>query len=71
MIAYLNESHYSMSQKFPALLAYGLFISVLLIALGLRANQLNAYPPGISNDEAINAVDAFHFATTGRAHCGQ
>ncbi len=42
-----------------------LCIPVLLTGFWLRANQLQNYPPGISNDEAINAVDALHIARSG------
>lgn len=46
-------------------LLFLLCIPILLTGFWLRANQLQIYPPGISNDEAINAVDALHIAQTG------
>jgi hypothetical protein len=44
----------------PALLA----LAVLLAAAALRSHQFNAWPPGLSRDEALNAVDAYSLATT-------
>lgn len=38
---------------------------VLLIGFWLRVSSLNAYPPGISNDEAVNAIDGLHIMQTG------
>ena len=42
-------------------------IVVLLVAFWLRAHALDQYPPGISNDEAVNVIDAFHIHRTGLA----
>lgn len=42
-----------------------LSIPIFLTGFWLRGHQLATYPPGISNDEAINAVDAHHIAQTG------
>lgn len=39
--------------------------AVILLAFWLRLDGLGRMPPGISNDEAVNAVDAFHFSRTG------
>jgi 4-amino-4-deoxy-L-arabinose transferase-like glycosyltransferase len=44
-----------------------LVISVLLIAFWLRSHALDQYPPGVSNDEAVNVVDTFHIHRTGVA----
>lgn len=41
------------------------FVPVLLLGFWLRTNDLQHFPPAISNDEAINAVDALHIARTG------
>lgn len=38
---------------------------VVLLAFWLRLHQLDALPPGLSNDEAVNAVDAFHISRSG------
>lgn len=46
-------------------LLFALAIPILLLGFWLRTNKLNVYPPSISNDEAVNAVDAFHIAKTG------
>jgi hypothetical protein len=40
-------------------------VIVLLISVWLRVNDLNLYPMGLSNDEAVNVVDIFHIARTG------
>jgi hypothetical protein len=42
-----------------------LAVVVLLLAFWLRLQKLDVYPPGLSNDEAVNAIDAFHFGRTG------
>ncbi|MDQ7035087.1 MAG: hypothetical protein Q9P01_09690 [Anaerolineae bacterium] len=44
-----------------------IIIFVLLIAFWLRVHALQQYPPGISNDEAVNVVDSFHIHRTGIA----
>ncbi|GAB5489940.1 MAG: hypothetical protein Phog2KO_01550 [Phototrophicaceae bacterium] len=54
-----------MSNAMIQKLFFSLFIPVMLLGFYLRANDLNLYPPAISNDEAINAVDALHIARTG------
>ena len=41
------------------------FVPVILLGFWLRTNNLQHFPPAISNDEAINAVDALHIARTG------
>lgn len=41
-------------------------IIVLLIATFLRTHDLQTFPPAISNDEAINVIDAFHISQTGK-----
>jgi hypothetical protein len=38
---------------------------LILLAFWLRLDRLDHFPPGLSNDEAVNTVDAFHFARTG------
>lgn len=40
-------------------------IAVLLLAFWLRIQELDVFPPGLSNDEAVNTVDAFHIGRTG------
>jgi hypothetical protein len=40
-------------------------IGLLLVAFWLRLDDLDAQPPGVSNDEAVNVVDAFHISRTG------
>src|SRR5688572_14423615 len=44
-----------------------LFVMVGLICLAfwLRLDRLDQLPPGLSNDEAVNTVDAFHFSQSG------
>ncbi|MCY4464308.1 MAG: glycosyltransferase family 39 protein [Chloroflexi bacterium] len=41
-------------------------VAVLLVGLWLRTAMLDSFPPGVSSDEAVNIVDGFHFAHTGR-----
>ncbi len=41
-------------------------IAVLLIAAWLRVADLATLPPGMSDDESISALDAFHLTQTGR-----
>lgn len=40
-------------------------VVVIFMGFWLRASQLDQYPPGISNDEAVNTIDAFHILRTG------
>lgn len=47
------------------LLIYSTIIGIILLAFWLRLENLDHYPPGISNDEAVNVIDAFHIARTG------
>jgi len=42
-----------------------LVLVVLLAATALRAHHLDSWPPGLSRDESLNAVDAYLLATTG------
>lgn len=42
-----------------------LLIGLLLVAFWLRLVDLDSQPPGVSNDEAVNVVDAFHISRTG------
>ena len=42
-----------------------LAILILLIAFMLRTVNLNSMPPGMSDDEGTNAIDAFHIGQTG------
>lgn len=42
-----------------------LFVPVILLAFWMRGHALQAYPPGLSNDEAVNTIDALHIARTG------
>ncbi len=44
---------------------WGFIILTLLAGFWLRLFDLDLYPPGISNDEAVNVIDAFHIRTTG------
>ena len=46
-------------------LAWTLLILVLLVGAGLRITALTTYPPGVSNDESLDVIDAFHIARTG------
>lgn len=39
---------------------------ILLVGFALRITALEQFPPGISSDEAVNAIDAFHIAQTGK-----
>ena len=41
-------------------------VVVLLIAAWLRVADLATLPPGMSDDESISALDAFHLTQTGR-----
>jgi len=43
----------------------GALIIALLVGFWLRIHSLDQYPPGISNDEAVNTIDAFHLVQTG------
>jgi len=57
-----------MTQRdFSGAIHWFIVIGVLLMAFWLRAHALEQYPPGISNDEAVNVVDAFHIHRTGIA----
>ncbi len=47
------------------LLIYSAIIGSIFLAFWLRLENLDHYPPGISNDEAVNVIDAFHIARTG------
>lgn len=42
-----------------------LFVPVILLAFWMRGHALNEYPPGLSNDEAVNTIDGLHIARTG------
>jgi 4-amino-4-deoxy-L-arabinose transferase-like glycosyltransferase len=53
--------------RFSKLWHWLLVIPVLLIAFWLRSHALDQYPPGVSNDEAVNVVDTFHIHRTGVA----
>lgn len=41
-------------------------IGLLMVAFWLRIDQLESLPPGLSTDEAINVVDGFTIAHTGK-----
>jgi len=43
-----------------------LLIGLLLLAFWLRLDRLDTLPPGVSNDESTNTVDAFTLSRTGR-----
>jgi hypothetical protein len=43
-----------------------LLIGLLLVAFWLRLDRLDTLPPGVSNDESTNTVDAFTINQTGR-----
>ncbi|HEX3054201.1 MAG TPA: glycosyltransferase family 39 protein, partial [Aggregatilineaceae bacterium] len=47
--------------RFPLLI-----ILVLLVALWLRADRLDRYPPGLSDDEAMNTIDAYGLLHNGK-----
>lgn len=51
-------------KKYPSVII-GLLIIALLVGFWLRIHSLDQYPPGISNDEAVNTIDAFHLVQTG------
>lgn len=53
-------------QHVSSLIFLALVIAVLLLAAWLRLDRLDAFPPGISGDEAFNTVDAFVLAQTGK-----
>ncbi|MBN1121168.1 MAG: hypothetical protein JXJ17_08820 [Anaerolineae bacterium] len=40
-------------------------LAILLIAAALRVYHFNEWPPGLSFDEATNAIDAYRFVRTG------
>ena len=44
-------------------------VILLLSAFWLRTSQLAAFPPGVSNDEAKNLIDAAHIAQAGSVPC--
>lgn len=54
-----------MSRRLGYSLTLLLFVPILWVGFWLRTYELDQYPPGISNDEAINVVDALHIARTG------
>src|SRR3954469_24019749 len=41
------------------------YVLILLTAFVLRVHQLAAYPPGVTDDEAVNVIDGFNIARTG------
>ncbi len=47
--------------RFPLLI-----ILVLLVALWLRVDRLDRYPPGLSDDEAMNTIDAYGLLHNGK-----
>ncbi len=47
-------------------LAWGAVVIALLAGFWLRVDALDAMPPGLSNDEAINLIDSAWVARTGR-----
>lgn len=49
------------------LLFFMLLALVFVVAFFLRTHALDAYPKGISNDEAVNVIDGFHIAQSGVA----
>ncbi len=51
--------------RVPALLSGLTFLIILGIGAFLRLEALNLYPTGISNDEAVMVVDAWHTAISG------
>ncbi|MBC7814242.1 MAG: glycosyltransferase family 39 protein, partial [Burkholderiales bacterium] len=42
-----------------------LLVCVILLAFWLRLESLDTLPPALSDDEAVNVIDAFHIARTG------
>lgn len=46
-----------------------IWMLILTVVLGsaffLRVSEIQQFPPGLSNDEAINTIDAFHIASSG------
>lgn len=48
----------------PVILAAA--VAVVLAGFWLRIQRLDAFPPGLSNDEAINLIDSAHIAQTGK-----
>jgi 4-amino-4-deoxy-L-arabinose transferase-like glycosyltransferase len=54
-----------LSERYYYHLLFALIVPILLVGFWLRVNNLTQYPPSISNDEAVNALDAFHIAKTG------
>jgi hypothetical protein len=57
-----SSTRHNPSLRFlPTLLA----LAVLLAAAALRAHRFDSWPPGLSRDEALNAVDAYFLAATG------
>lgn len=52
-------------RRWHAALIGGALMVTLLVAFWLRVENLRDFPPGISNDEAVNLIDAVHIAQTG------
>lgn len=42
-----------------------LFVGIILLGFWLRITDLDRYPDGISRDETINVIDAFHISRSG------
>lgn len=51
--------------KFRVNIAYVLFAIILLIGIGVRVHNFGANPPGLNQDEASGAYDAYCLATYG------
>ena len=45
-------------------------VAIVLLGAGLRLWRLDAVPPGINQDEAVHAYDAWCLLKTGRDHDG-
>lgn len=52
----------SSARQLSTLLLLSLIVTV---AFALRITHLSEFPPGVSSDESVNAIDAFHIAQTG------
>ncbi len=61
----MNLKYSATTGRPETLLFLSLMVVVLLLAFWLRVENLGQYPPGISNDEAVNTIDAFHIIRTG------
>jgi hypothetical protein len=54
-----------MDSKGQRIIVLLVIVGLVWLAFWLRLDRLDQLPPGLSNDEAVNTVDAFHFSQSG------